>query len=85
MIFYAAVIALLLLFSSVLRFRSFGKEDTQIPKRVTFSTVDDGPGSRIEMPASELLRESNITDLGKIVSQKLTSYIQVRLMRACGG
>jgi len=48
----------------VLRFRSFGTEN--LPKRVAFSAVDDGPGSRIEMPVSELLRESNRTDLERI-------------------
>ncbi|KAL9950396.1 hypothetical protein ACROYT_G042884 [Oculina patagonica] len=47
----------------VLRFRSFGKQDF-IPERVAFSAVDDGPGSGIEMPASELHRESNSTDSG---------------------
>ena len=74
---------LLLNLFSVLKFRSFGNDDF-IPKSVAFSAVDDGPGSKIEMPRSELIRESNSKDLdGKIVSQKLTSSIQVRLMGAC--
>lgn len=56
---------------SVLKFRSFGNDDF-IPKSVAFSAVDDGPGSKIEMPGSELIRESNSTVLdGKIVSQKI--------------
>lgn len=39
--------------------------DDFIPERVTFSAVDDGPGSKIEMPTSELSnRESNGTTLG---------------------
>ena len=61
---------------SVLRFPFHLENDDFIPKSVSFSSVDDGPGSKIEMPGSELIRESDSTHLdGKIISQKLTSYI----------
>lgn len=63
------------MYPSVLRFRSFGKEDF-IPERVAFSAVDDGPGSKIEMPASELHRESNRTDLGIPISQICALYMR---------
>ncbi|PFX30212.1 Latrophilin-2 [Stylophora pistillata] len=47
----------------VLKFRSVKEEDS-IADRVIFSALDDGLGSKIEMPTSELQRKGNSTSSG---------------------
>lgn len=50
-------------FPLVLKFRSIKEEDS-MAERVIFSALDDGSGSKIEMPTSELQRNNNSTSSG---------------------
>lgn len=47
----------------MLKFRSIKEEDS-MAERVIFSALDDGSGSKIEMPTSELQRNDNSTSSG---------------------